>query len=190
MGVFELWEPMDPGYNANNLYRNSLAHYFLPSIDEWHKAAYYDPIAGVYYDYPTGSDAIPDGIDFVGDPNFQAVFAESALNPQPNSVFDVGLLSPYGTTGQGGNVDEWQESAFDRINDMVNDQRGSRGGAWVSHSNLLAAWNSGGGVLPVFESNAVGFRITSVVPEPTKLLFCCFGVVLLSPIRIRRDASK
>ena len=32
----------DPGYDPTNLYRNSLAKYFLPSLNEWHKAAYYD----------------------------------------------------------------------------------------------------------------------------------------------------
>ncbi len=46
--VFELWEPADLGYDANNLYRNKLAKYFLPSVDEWYKAAYYDPVGGFY----------------------------------------------------------------------------------------------------------------------------------------------
>ena len=41
-GNFELWQSGDAGYNPNNLYRNSLATYFLPSMDEWYKAAYYD----------------------------------------------------------------------------------------------------------------------------------------------------
>src|SRR5690349_21624657 len=39
-GNFQLWQPLDPGYDATNLYRNKLATYFLPSVDEWHKAAY------------------------------------------------------------------------------------------------------------------------------------------------------
>ena len=46
----ELWAMSDTGYNPNNLYRNSLATYFLPSVDEWYKAAYYDPNGSVYYD--------------------------------------------------------------------------------------------------------------------------------------------
>ena len=57
-GNFQLWQPGDAGYDPNNLYRNSLAKYVLPSMDEWYKAAYYDP-SGVYYDYPTGSDTAP-----------------------------------------------------------------------------------------------------------------------------------
>ena len=35
------------------------AHVFIPSEDEWYKAAYYDGGAAVYYDYPTGSDTAP-----------------------------------------------------------------------------------------------------------------------------------
>ena len=77
----ELWTISDAGYNPNNLYRNSLARYFLPSVDEWYKAAYYDPTSGVYYDYPTGSDSVPDGIDFAGDPDFDAVFFDGRLQP-------------------------------------------------------------------------------------------------------------
>ena len=36
-----LWTVSDAGYDAGNLYRNSNAHYFLPSENEWYKAAFY-----------------------------------------------------------------------------------------------------------------------------------------------------
>ena len=175
-GNFELWLPMDAGYDPNNLYRNKLAKYFLPSINEWHKAAYYDPVAGVYYAYPTGSNDIPDGIDFPGDPNFDAIFDDGASNPGPNLVTDVGLLSPFGTAGQGGNVLEWEETAFDRTNDNVADQRALRGGAWDSLSNVLAAAHSGTGDLPTFEANRLGFRVAGVVPEPSTLVLIFAGL--------------
>ena len=42
-----------------NLFRNRQAKYFLPSANEWYKAAYYDPVVGVYWDYPTGSNSPP-----------------------------------------------------------------------------------------------------------------------------------
>lgn len=56
--------------------------YFLPTQDEWYKAAYYDPNKngpgnGGYWDYPTqpaSSNVPPDGIDFNGDAVFDAVF--------------------------------------------------------------------------------------------------------------------
>ena len=39
--------------------RSASAKYWIPSEDEWYKAAYYDPNSGVYYDYPTGTDTAP-----------------------------------------------------------------------------------------------------------------------------------
>ena len=39
--------------------RNAGATIFLPSEDEWYKAAYYDAVSTSYFDYPAGSDARP-----------------------------------------------------------------------------------------------------------------------------------
>jgi formylglycine-generating enzyme len=185
-GNFQLWEATDAGYNASNLYRNSLAKYFLPSINEWHKAAYYDPIVSVYYDYPTGSDSIPDGIDFVGDPDFEAVFRDGAANPMPNEIMNVGLLSPYGTAGQGGNVREWDETAFGRLNDQPNEQRRTSGGSWGDIYTALNASNTLGGVGPGFQGNFVGFRIASVVPEPSSSFLIVAGLIGVHGWRNRR----
>ncbi|MEX0611802.1 MAG: SUMF1/EgtB/PvdO family nonheme iron enzyme [Pirellulales bacterium] len=177
-GNFQLWQPGDPGFNPNNLYRNRRARYFLPSINEWHKAAYYDPVAGVYYDYPTGSDGIPDGIDFVGDSDFDAVFDDGGMNPEPNNIANVGLLSPYGTAGQGGNVFEWEESAFDRLNSEADEHRSIIGGSWATLANVLKAEYTGGGITPTFDGNFVGFRVTSIIPEPSTLVL--IGIPLFS----------
>jgi hypothetical protein len=172
----ELWTISDAGYNPNNLYRNRLARYVLPSVDEWYKAAYYDPTSGGYYDYPTGSDSVPDGIDSVGDPNFDAVFQDGGFNSQPNDITDVGLLSPYGTAGQGGNVYEWEETDLDLVNDLV-DGRGTRGGRWFSASSDLLSSNRGSGGANV-EVAITGFRVASI-PEPSSLLLGALGGALL-----------
>jgi sulfatase modifying factor 1 len=164
-GSFQLWQPLDPGYDASNLYRNSLTNYFLPSENEWHKAAYYNPIAGIYYDYPTGSDAVPDGIDSLGDPNFEAVFFDGAVNPGPNIVSNVGLLSSYGIAGQAGNVAEWVETAVNFTNDIPTESRIFRGGSWGDGPNLLAAWNVNG-IDPSNRAFYRGFRVATNVPEP------------------------
>jgi sulfatase modifying factor 1 len=188
-GDFQLWEPTDPGYDASNLYRNSLARYFLPSINEWHKAAYYDPAAGVYLEYPTGSDAVPDGIDFPGDTVFDAVFFDGGSNPDPNVITNVGLISAYGTFGQGGNVREWEETAFDRVNDVANDQRRTSGGSKSDGSTVLAASNTLIGTIPQFESPITGLRVARVIPEPSSsLLLSLAFVVLLNQIRRRSEA--
>jgi formylglycine-generating enzyme len=178
-GVYQLWSPSDPCYNPNNLYRNSLARYFLPSLNEWHKAAYYDPVAGHYWDYPTGSDTIPDGIDFPGDPNVDAVFYDGGLNSGPNDVTDVGLLSRYGTAGQGGNVEEWVETAGDRVNNVAGEQRTAPGGSWKTEATSLVAQQTGGGILPSSEGDSIGIRIGSVVPEPSTLAIISTAFVAL-----------
>jgi hypothetical protein len=182
-GNFQLWAPIDPGYEVDNLYRNKQAMYFLPSLNEWHKAAYYDPVADVYYDYPTGSDTVPDGIDFVADPIFDAIFFEGGLNPEPNSINNVGRLSPFGTAGQGGNVAEWLETGFDRTNSTETEPRIRAGGSWVDISTLLAASNPSGAI-PSNEQFYHGFRIASVIPEPEAIGLLSSGFLMLICSRV------
>jgi formylglycine-generating enzyme required for sulfatase activity len=57
-----LWSVSDSGYDANNLYRNSLAKYFLPSENEFYKAAYGKNEGSGYYLYPTSSDIAPTAV--------------------------------------------------------------------------------------------------------------------------------
>ncbi len=175
-GDFQLWDPSDPGYDPANLFRNSQSRYFLPSVHEWHKAAYYDPVAGHYWDYPTGSDSVPDGIEFSGDPDFEAVFFDGGANPGPNDVTDVGLLSPFGTAGQGGNVFEWHETAFDWVNNTAAEQRSNDGGAWDSLVNVLVGSHTGIGTTPTLEFERIGFRVVSI-PEPSSLKL--FSILLM-----------
>jgi len=79
--------------------------YFLPSVDEWYKAAYYDPTGGAYYDYPTGSNTAPTPVAS-GTAAGTAVYSGQV---GPANITLAGGLSPYGTMGQGGNVYEWDE---------------------------------------------------------------------------------
>jgi hypothetical protein len=113
----ELWTISDAGYNPNNLYRNSLARYFLPSVDEWYKAAYYDPNAnggaGGYWNYQTGSDSAPTPVTAAGTAVASGDGAGGTgyvLPRGPADIMQAGGLSPYGTMGQGGNVLEWEET--------------------------------------------------------------------------------
>jgi sulfatase modifying factor 1 len=186
-GNFELWQLGDMGFDPNNLYRNKLAKYFLPSVNEWHKAAYYDPFAGVYYTYPTGGDNVPDGIDFVGDPNFDAVFDDGGLNIDPNIISDVGVFSPYGTGGQAGNVDEWLETAADWMNNSTTKQRVRAGGSWVDGPTLFAATKNTSAA-PSTERQYSGFRVAAVVPEPSSFLLTLIGMItfVVIPRQVRR----
>jgi len=155
----QLWTNADAGFDPNNLLRNSLARYFLPSVHEWYKAAYYDPASGEYFDFPTGSDSVPDGIDFPGDPDFDAVYYELDSNNGPNNIIDVGVSSPYGTAGQGGNVYEWQETA---VLGSPGSSRYYRGGAWTDNSNFLLSEAGVSMLIPSDEFLSIGFRVARV----------------------------
>ena len=48
-----------PGEPLEGISRNGGAAYFLPSANEWYKAAYYNPSNATYWTFPTQSNSIP-----------------------------------------------------------------------------------------------------------------------------------
>ncbi len=169
-----LWEFGDAGYDAANPFRNANAHYYLPSEDEWYKAAYYDPNnsggAG-YWDYATGSDTPPTAV-VSGTTIGTAVYNGQA---GPADITNAGGLSAYGTMGQNGNVREWGESAFDGGNDLAGETRVRRGGDWNDDSGFLTA-SSRFGSSPSLGFVTVGFRVAAV-PEPSAFLMTLIGMM-------------
>ena len=116
LGSDLFWPEGDPSYNPINPLRNAGARYFLPTTDEWYKAAFYDPEQGVYYDYATGSDDPPVSVASGTDPGtaVYCLFTPGNCAPGnvPNNTAPVtmaGGLSPFGTMGQLGNGSEWEE---------------------------------------------------------------------------------
>ena len=161
------WAVSDPGYNANNLYRNSLAAFWLPSVDEWYKAAYYDPSTGTYFDYATGSDSAPTGVTN-GTAAGTAVYGRP-FGQGPADITDAGGLSPYGTMAQSGNVFEWMESDGVAPNGPVTDNRVLRGGYWSSIATHLVSstlFSAG----PTAQENIRGFRVATSIPEPSSAI--------------------
>jgi hypothetical protein len=167
-GNFQLWSAGDAGYNANNLFRNSLAKYWLPSSNDWYKGAYGN-LDGTWNNYPTGSDSGPTAVAG-GTAANTAVYGQSG----PADIFSAGGLSPYGTMGQGGNVWEWMETAYDGSNNEAGESRWLRGGDWGSPSDYLDA-SFRGYYNPTSESGNIGFRVASV-PEPSTGLLVVLGL--------------
>ena len=168
--------------SGKNPYRHKDAVYFLPGEDEWYKAGYHqdDGVTANYWDYPTGSNTVPDGIDSSGDPTFDAVFNDGYHHVMVNNTENVGSsMSPHGTYGQGGNVWELLESAYDGSNDSTTEYRGVRGGHRVSTEEALRS-SYRYSVDPTLSSDWYGFRVASVIPEPSSALLLLTGLTLLA----------
>jgi hypothetical protein len=169
-----LWSSADAWQTGGeNLFRHKDAHYFLPSENEWYKAAYYDGSTGAYYDYATGSDTEPDGIDSSGDATFDAVFYDGFIQSGPNDVTNAGVLSPYGTMAQNGNVWEWGESGYGSPNNLAGELRVIRSGSWnVSSPGLQSSYRND--YSPASGSYTLGFRVAAV-PEPSSIALLGLG---------------
>ncbi len=187
-----LWASGDAGYNASNPYRNSLAKYFLPSYNEWYKAAYFKPdsptsTSGTYYDFATGSDTAPtavaSGTGTGVNGNNEAVYNGQS---GPADVDQAGGLSPYGVMGLGGNALEWEESSFDvssgNYNSSGSSSRGLRGGAWNGGSSFLSSstrlsGSPSGGLLNGFRVASLSSSAPPAVPEPSMMVIgTLFGI--------------
>jgi len=155
---------------GTNLYRNKDAFYFLPSENESYKAAYYNPGGSDYFLYPTASNDVPTAVAS-GTGAGTAVYNNAASVPA--IVESAGGLSPYGTVGQGGNVFEWNESAFDGSNSSSSENRVIRGGSWdFTEFNLRSSFR--GAAVPSGEDSDIGFRVASV-PEPSTYALLLLG---------------
>jgi formylglycine-generating enzyme required for sulfatase activity len=188
--------------------RRPNARYFLPSENEWYKAAYHknNGVTADYWDYPTKNDAIPysdnpgslntpdnpntgnfSKNDFVanGYDDGLAVTGTTTFNFDQNYVTDVGAYSqspsPYGTYDQGGVVFEWNEA-------VIGLQRGERGGSWNVGVSWLAA-ASRLSVQPTNQNFDLGFRVAALVPEPNSMPMLALGGLTLFCGRSRRAAA-
>jgi formylglycine-generating enzyme required for sulfatase activity len=155
-------------YTLNNatsgiITANIGAQVYIPSENEWYKAAYYSAANTSYSLYPNGQNTIT-----TADANY-ANSVDSSTNVGTYS----GDPSSYGTNDQGGNVWEWNDAV------ISGSSRGLRGGAWFYNVNYLRSSNRFYND-PTFEYNYFGFRVASV-PEPTSILLSMFagGMMLI-----------
>lgn len=162
------------GATSGTFTKQSDAKWWIPSEDEWFKAAYYKgggTNAG-YFLFPTKSDTLPansssataDNANFLR-LGVYAVTQSATLSATENYLTPVGdfinSAGPYGTFDQGGNVDEWTSST----------RSTSFGVAYVTRGG---AWNTGGlnndatpesTALPTDRSNKIGFRLARLATE-------------------------
>jgi MYXO-CTERM domain-containing protein len=177
--------------------RNPGALFYIPTEDQWYKAAYYkggSTNAG-YWDYATQSDA-PPGNSIGSGANQANYYAGDFAVTQSvdssgdqNYLTDVGAftnsVSAYGTFDQTGNVIEW--------NDLLGTSdvsRGLRGGYWGRDDGLSSSYRN-----PADPSNnqynQVGFRLAApvAVPEPSTWLMGLAGLAYAFTLRRSRRAA-
>jgi sulfatase modifying factor 1 len=133
-------------------------YYYIPTENEWYKAAYYNPGTTTYSLFPNGNNAIT-----TDDANYA-----SAVGTTTNVGTYSGDPSSYGTFDQGGNVREMVNFTAAAADGVI-----LRGGSYASNISFLSSASNP--LSPTdFESASAGFRV-SVVPEPSSALLAMLG---------------
>ena len=166
-----------PGRNTVNPNTSAAPTFYIPTENEWYKAAYYSPVKGGvgspgYYAYATQSDTAPGNTIGSGanQANYYAgdfaVTQSSSYSASQNYLTDVGAFSGsesfYGTFDQSGNVYQWND--LDGLA-ASGSSRGLRGGDWNDSAfGLSSSFRLT--IDPSNENLYIGFRLASPVATP------------------------
>jgi len=144
---------------AENVLRNPDARYWLPSDDEWYKAAYHQPLGqggdfSEFWPYPTRNIDAP-----ISEPPPGGVNSANTCCETGRQATDVGAYAEsrayYGTFDQGGNVQEWTEwtSEFQPLRN-----RRIRGGSW-NYNEFYTGADDYEFDTTDYDSESIGFRV-------------------------------
>jgi sulfatase modifying factor 1 len=156
--------------------KNTNAKWWIPSFNEWWKAAYYkggSTDAG-YWTYPTQSDTRPGNL--IGGGTNQANYRKDLVfsvtqttdySPLQNYRTAVGTFSnspsAYGTFDQAGNILEWNDNTYQGlVTSFV-------GGTWGSAEGDLSGTTSGGTWDRTRYWPGWGFRVASAATTSSRL---------------------
>lgn len=158
--------------NALSVTRNAGATVFLPSENEWYKAAYYNPATRSYFLYPTSSNTAPTAEAPPGGSNSANYYYSGRAGTLTDVGAYTGTTSPYGAFDMAGNVIQWNEAPIGGV------YRGVRSGAFSSFgpNDLLSSSRYVGPPQDGFDS--AGFRVASI-PEPGTAMLAILACGLL-----------
>jgi len=174
--------------------RSPGAQYWIPSIDEWIKAAHWDPNkngSGDYWLWANSSDTLPvygpPSVLVNGQPTTANAGWNGSIFPGYNP-FDIPLnayptaLSPWGLVDTAGATTEWTEEVLHIPGEQFFRERFHEGSPWNravffdDHVNT-----TGGGIFPTFDGYTQGLRVAAAVPLPGTML----GFVAAALLRYR-----
>ena len=144
--------------------------YWLPTEDEWYKAAYYKPDGSGYSLYANGSDTMPgvnEGWNYSGG-SYVTPIGVGMGEVEQNGTYDIM-----------GNVWEWNEAM------ILGDYGAIRGSSYQDAGGRMASDYRYGTAYADAGYNHIGFRVSSNVPEPSSLLLLCLGGLALRRRRKR-----
>jgi formylglycine-generating enzyme required for sulfatase activity len=182
---------------------NPGATVFLPTENQWYKAAYYkggSTNAG-YWTYATQSNLDPTavqattagtgtsgGVSPVTSGNFANFNSGASWNGQTGNVTTVGtngVPSAYGAFDLTGNVSEWTGTSPSNL-----DSKLVRGGGWGSPAGFSSDSSSRTNALAAFEGADLGFRLAAPVPEPSTWVMGAGGLACVAWRSIRRRRAR
>ena len=165
--------------NGGDIVRNAGATVFLPSVDEWYKAAYFNPATDSYYQYPTSSDTLPIASGPTAIPNSANYIY--AVNDLTDVGAYSGTRSAYGAYDMAGNVRELTETLS-----YFSPSRVIMGGSFNDSYHYLLATFGENSVNPSIGYPNYGFRMATIIPEPATITLAAFGVAVLAACGLRR----
>jgi sulfatase modifying factor 1 len=159
-------------FTATGIQRNANAQFWLPSENEWYKAAYYSGTGSDYWLYPTQTNQVPDKVTAdaagVGSAGPLGNFANYGRSANIATVVGTnGGPSAYDAFDLGGNVQEWNDTQIITQNGpQTFYSRGVRGSDYLNSAAYLLATERQGYMAPTFESSNLGFRVAAA-PQPS-----------------------
>ena len=162
--ALETW-PAAEADGGTNLYRHKDAMYYMPTDDEWVKAAYWNGTGLQTYATKLG-DTLHQGDGMSG--SGWNYYDDDGFATDPGGPWDVGSGSEElnGTFDMMGNILEWLESPWTSGDYGTGSIRGKRGGSYYYDRYYHLTSTKRFLQDPYDEPMHAGFRVASKVPEP------------------------